>query len=145
MILSSLQIRFKKKNKKMMTTVPLIPTPNHFWELCGLTPFLVIAISLRSWVALIVVLTGVLYHLHDTRWTKTVDVVCIVVLTLYVNLTTAWRPTLLITLGVIAAGAYNAHLHMWPIHVFFVQTPLAICLYYFEIYETYKIHSSLIL
>ena len=113
-------------------TVRKDPAPNHFCEFCGLAPFLFMAIALRSWVALLIILTGALYHLHDTRWTKTVDVFCIIALTLYVNLTTAWPPTLPITLGVIAVSAYNARLHMWPIHVGLVQAPLAICLYYFE-------------
>ena len=77
------------------------------------------------------VITRVFYHLHDRKWTKALDGGCIIALTLYVNMTTSWKPTLPITLSVIIVAAYNSGRHMWPLHVCLVQAPLALCLYFF--------------
>ena len=113
-------------------TVPSDPAPEHLFEVCGLIPFMVMVVWLHSWLSLLAVLTGVLYHLHDTKWTKWIDVTCVFAITIYVNTVTAWKPTLAITLAVAAVSICNSWCHIWPVHVFLVQAPLALCLYFFE-------------
>lgn len=106
---------------------------NHFFEIFGLIPFLILTIIMQSWIALIIVLTGLLYHLYDTQYTKILDIFFIIILTIYVNTMTKWNYTYIITLCVIAIALCNSYYNFWFVHVFLVQFPLAICLYYFEI------------
>lgn len=108
------------------------PGPNHTLEMLGLLPFLLIAILMASIVAVLVLVTGVVYHSYDTTCTKIIDVSCIVVLTIYVNIITTWRPTPYITLAVAVVALLNSRHTLWPVHVFLVQAPLALCLFFFE-------------
>ena len=86
----------------------------------------------NTWIALLVIANGLQLHLSGSQSARHVDVATNTALILFVNITTNWFPTHVLTMIAVTCWHTNREIpqpRASVLHVLFVQLPLAIALY----------------